>query len=270
MQHHNNIIGKILTPVNRRKFKALVKKYGGDYAAKKLRCWEQFVAILLGQLGNCTSLRDIVSTVQFHANEHYHLGLRGNVARSTLAKANEKRDWRIYRDLCFELISNLPAFEKFQTEQIVKIIDSSPIRLGITLGQKKRREGIKLHLMYDLTNAVPTYFEFSSARTNDIEVGKQMDIEKGCTYVFDKGYMDFNWRNDIDEKGAYFVTRLKRNNSIKELTLIQEHTDIVGSQLIQLNNKYLTHSGKNRCSDKILRRVIVAKRGEISVDIGNK
>ena len=65
--------------------------------------------------------------------------------------------------------------------------------------------------MYDLTKAIPTYYEFSGARTNDIDVGKKMDIK---TYVFDKGYMDFNWWNDIDEKGAYFVTRLKRNNSI--------------------------------------------------------
>ena len=69
------------------------------------------------------------------------------------------------------------------------------------------------------------------------------------------------WSRSTDEKGAYFVTRLKRNNSIKELTLIQKHTDIVSSQLIQLNNKYLTHSGKNRCSDKILRRVIVQREG---------
>ena len=77
-----------------------------------MRCWEQFVTILLGQLGNCSSLREIESTVQFHANEHYHLGLRGNIARSTLANANENRDWRIYRDLFFDLISNLPNFEK--------------------------------------------------------------------------------------------------------------------------------------------------------------
>ena len=131
MQYQNTIIGKILTPINRRKFKHFVDKYKGDFAAKKMRCWEQFVAILLGQLGNCSSLREIESTVQFHANEHYHLGLRGNIARSTLANANESRDWRIYRDLCFDLISNLQNYEKVQTQNIVKIIDSSPIRLDL-------------------------------------------------------------------------------------------------------------------------------------------
>ena len=120
MQYQHTIIGKILTPINRRKFKHFVDKYKGDFAAKKMRCWEQFVAILLGQLGNCSSLREIESTVQFHANEHYHFGLRGNIARSTLANANENRDWRIYRDLCFDLISNLPNFEKVQTEKYCK------------------------------------------------------------------------------------------------------------------------------------------------------
>ena len=263
MQYQNTIIGKILTPINRRKFKTFVNKYKGDFAAKKLRCWEQFVAILLGQLSNCSSLREIESTVKFHANEHYHLGLRGNIARSTLANANECRDWRIYKDLCLDLISNLPTFEKVETENLIKIIDSSPIKLDLAnhpwAEKTQRIEGIKLHLMYDLTNTIPTYFEFSGARTNDIEVGKMIDIQKGCTYIFDKGYMDFNWWSDIDDKGSYFVSRLKRNNAIIELTELQVQNEIISSQLIKLKNKHLTHQGRNRCADKILKRVIVKR-----------
>ena len=266
MQCKNNIIGKILTPINRRKFKTFVNRYNGDFAVKKLRCWEQFIAILLGQLTNCSSLRDIETTVKFHTNEHYHLGLRGNIARSTLADANEKRDWRIYRDLCFDLISNLSNFEKVETENIVKIIDSSPIRLDLAnhpwAEETQRIEGIKFHLMYDLTNTIPTYFEFSGARTNDIEVGKKMNIQRDCTYVFDKGYMDFNWWSDIDDKGAFFVSRLKKNNAIIELTSIQQHSEILSSQLIKLKSKHLTHQGKNRCAEKILKRVIVKREGK--------
>ena len=263
MQYQNTIIGKILTPINRRKFKALVNKYKGDFAAKKLSCWEQFIAILLGQLSNCSSLREIETTVKFHANEHYHLGLKGNIARSTLANANEYRDWRIYRDLCFDLISNLPNFEKVETQKIVKIIDSSPIRLDLAnhpwAEETQRIEGIKLHLMYDLTNTIPTYFEFSGARTNDIEVGKKINIQKGCTYVFDKGYMDFNWWSDIDDEGAFFVSRLKKNNAIIELTDIQEHNELIKSQLIKLKNRHLTHQGKNRCAEKVLKRIFIKR-----------
>ena len=263
MQYQNTIIGKILTPINRRKFKHFVDKYKGDFAAKKMRCWEQFVAILLGQLGNCSSLREIESTVQFHANEHYHLGLRGNIARSTLANANESRDWRIYRDLCFDLISNLQNYEKVQTQNIVKIIDSSPIRLDLInhpwAEKTQRIEGIKLHLIYDLTNTIPTYFEFTGARTNDVEVGKKTIIEKGCTYVFDKGYMNYSWWNDISDKGAYFVTRLKRNSAIIEETDIQIHNEIISSQLIRLKP---SHHGKNRSCTKLLRRVFVQREGK--------
>lgn len=260
MQYQNTIIGKILTPINRRKFKHFVDKYRGDFAIKKMRCWEQFVAILLGQLGNCSSLREIEATVQFHAKEHYHLGLRGNIARSTLANANENRDWRIYRDLCFDLISNLPNFEQVQTEQVVKILDSSPIRLDLInhpwAEKTQRIEGIKLHLMYDLTSAIPTYFEFSGARTNDIEIGKKMEIQNGCTYVFDKGYMNFGWWNDISDKGAYFVTRLKKNNAIIEESELQVHNELISSQLIRLKPN---HHGKNRNCAKLLKRVIVQR-----------
>ena len=266
MQYQNTIIGKILTPINRRKFKHFVDKYKGDFAAKKLRCWDQFVAILLGQLGNCSSLREIESTVQFHANEHYHLGLRGNIARSTLANANENRDWRIYRDLCFDLISNLPNFEKVQTENVVKILDSSPIRLDLVnhpwAEKTQRIEGIKLHLIYDLTNTIPTYFEFSGARTNDVEVGKKTIIEKGCTYVFDKGYMDFNWWSDIDDKGAYFVSRLKKNNAYDEVSEVQIHSNIVSSQIIQMRRKRFKDGRHNNYSDKPLRKVIVQREGK--------
>lgn len=192
--------------------------------------------------------------------------MRGNVARSTLANANGRRDWRIFRDVCFDLINNLSLFEKLETENLVKLIDSSPIRLDLanhSWAEKTQRiEGIKLHLMYDLSNSVPTYFEFSGARTNDIEIGKKMDIQKGSTYVFDKGYMDFNWWNDIDEQGAYFVTRLKRNNAIVELSELQTNNELVSSQLIRLKNKRLTHSGKNSCREKILKRVIVQREGK--------
>ena len=266
MQNNNTIIGQILTPVNRRKFKRIVDKYKGDFAAKKLRCWDQFVALLLGQLGNCSSLREIEATVKFHENEHYHLGLKGNIARSTLADANEHRDWRIYRDLCFELISYLPEFEKIETKNVIKILDSSPIQLDLAThpwAQKTQRiEGIKLHLMYDLTNEFPTYFEFTGSRTNDIEVAKTLDIQSGCTYVFDKGYMDFNWWSDIDDKGSFFVTRLKKNNAYNELSQIQVHNDTISSQIIQMRRKKFNDGRENNYAQKPLRKVIVQREGK--------
>ena len=149
---------------------------------------------------------------------------------------------------------------------MIRIIDSSPIRLDLlnhAWAEKTQRiEGIKLHLIYDLTNAVPTYFEFTGARTNDIEVGKTFKIKKDCTYVFDKGYMDFNWWNKIDEIGSFFVTRLKRNNAIWELSELKSNNNGISSQLIKLKNKNLAHSGKNKCAEKVLKRVLVEREGK--------
>ena len=107
MQEYNTIIGKLLAGINRKKFKSNVNKYRGDFAVKKLNCWEQFVSVFLGQITQSTSLREIVDLIKFHSNQQYHLGIRKDVARSTLAKANETRDWHIYKDLFYYLISKL-------------------------------------------------------------------------------------------------------------------------------------------------------------------
>lgn len=266
MQEYNTIIGKLLSGINRKQFKRIVNKYNGDRYVKYFNCWSQFVCIFIGQIGNLKSIREIVDSVNFQPQNQYQLGIKKNMSRTTFAKANENRDWRIYRDIFFKLIENLPNWKRIQTENVIKLIDSSPIRLDLlnhTWAEKTQRiEGIKLHLVYDLTNRIPTYFEFSGARTNDIEVGKKTELEKGCMYVFDKGYMDFNWWNNIDEKGAYFVTRLKRNNAIQEITDLKEHNEVISSQLIKLKNKYLSHQGKNNCAEKILRRVIVKREGK--------
>jgi hypothetical protein len=263
LQEHCSIIGKLLSGINRKQFKRLVDKFNGDRYVKYFNCWSQFVCIFIGQIGNLKSIREIVDTVNFQPQNQYHLGIKKNISRTTFAKANEQRDWRIYRDLFFKLIEKLPHWKQMQTENLVKILDSSPIRLDLInhpwAEKTQRIEGMKLHLIYDLTNAVPTYFEFSGARTNDVEVGKKTVIEKGCTYVFDKGYMNYSWWNDISNKGAYFVTRLKRNSAVIEESEIQIHNNIISSQLIRLKPN---HHGKNRSCTIMLRRVFVQREGK--------
>ena len=263
MQEHCSIIGKLLSGINRKQFKRLVDKFNGDRYVKYFNCWSQFVCIFIGQIGNLKSIREIVDTVNFQPQNQYHLGIKKNISRTTFAKANEQRDWRIYRDLFFKLVEKLPYWKQMQTENLVKILDSSPIRLDLInhpwAEKTQRIEGIKLHLMYDLTNTIPTYFEFTGARTNDVEVGKKTVIEKSCTYVFDKGYMNYSWWNDISDKGAYFVTRLKRNSAVIEESEIQIHNNVISSQLIHLKPN---HHGKNRSCTKLLRRVFVKREGK--------
>lgn len=262
MQEHCSIIGKLLSGINRKQFKRIVDKYDGDRYVKYFNCWSQFVCIFIGQISNLKSLREIVDMINFQPNNQYQLGIKKNISKSTFAEANERVDWRIFRDVFFKLINKLPLKTKVETENIVKLIDSSPIQLNLTThpwAEKTQRiEGIKLHLIYDLTNELPTYFEFTGARCNDIEIGKKTTLEKGCTYVFDKGYMNYNWWNDICNAGCYFVTRLKKNSAIIPQTEIQVHNELISSQLIRLKP---SHHGKNRTCTKILKKVIVKRDG---------
>lgn len=266
MQYKNNIFGKLLTPINRKKFKRIVKKYKGDYAAKKLTCWEQFIAILLGQLGNCSSLREIEAAVKFHSNEHYHLGLKGNIAKSTLANANEKRDWQIYRDLFYDLVLNLKQIEQYQTTELIKIIDSTPINLKLTqhpwIETTLKVKGLKTHVVYDLKNETPIYFDITGARTSDITWAKNnIEIEKGITYVTDRGYTDYNFWYEINKTGAFFVTRLRKDAKIENITEIQNSETGISSQIFKLTNKTPRGGTINKYAQIPLKKVIVEREG---------
>lgn len=267
MQKYSTIIAKILTPVKRRKFKSIVQKYNGDFAVKKLNCWEQFVAILLGQITNCSSLREIESIIKYHSNQQYHLGIRKDIARSTLAKANETRDWRIYYDLFIDLVSNLKPFEQKETKNVIKLIDSTPIMLDLNqhkwAEKTQRIGGLKVHLMYDLTEKMPVYFEITGAKKSDITAAKTIRLKQGRTYVFDKGYTDYNWWKEIDDNQSCFVTRLKKKANIKELSEIQETNEVISSQLISLASKKVNHKQKvNNYYGKTLKKVLVKREGK--------
>lgn len=265
MQEKCTIIGKILKAIDRRKFKKIVDKYKGDYYTKTLSCWEQFIAILLGQITNSNSLRDIETLIKYHSNQQYHLGIRRDIARSTLAKANEKRCWKIYMDLFNSLVKKLNIQEQTSSKQFINLIDSTPIRLDLSkhswAEETQRIKGLKVHVMYNLTEETPTYFTITGAKINDIVEGKKMSIRLGATYVFDKGYTDYNWWKDIDDSGAYFVTRLKYTANVKELSEIQITNETISSQIISLNRKG-ANPNKNRYYGLPLKKVIIQREGK--------
>ena len=261
MQEYNTIIGKLLSGINRKKFKRIVDKYRGDFAIKKLSCWEQFVSVFLGQITETETLREIVDLIKFHSNHQYHLGIRKDVARSTLAKANETRDWRIYRDLFLDLVTKLKNSKFYKTTEMIQIIDSTPINLDLIkhpwIETTMKVKGLKTHVVYDLTNRTPLIFDITGARTNDITWAKEISIEKGITYVVDKGYTDYNWWYEINRKEAFFVTRLKGNAQIKNLTELQKINDRVSSQIFILTNRTPRAGKTNEYANIPLRKVYV-------------
>ncbi len=265
MQEYNTIIGKLLSGINRKKFKQIVDKYKGDFAVKKLNCWEQFVSVFLGQITESETLREIVDLIKFHSNQQYHLGIRKNVARSTLAKANETRDWRIYRDLFLNLVTNLKDAKFYKTTEMIQIIDSTPINLNLTqhpwIETTLKVKGLKTHVVYDLTNKTPILFDITGARTNDITWSKTIKLEKGITYVMDRGYTDYNWWYEINEKGSFFVTRLKKDAKIENLTDLQSTNQGISSQIFKLTNKYPRSKMVNKYANIPLKKVIVNRKG---------
>jgi putative transposase len=266
LQEYNTIIGKLLSGIDRRKFKHLVDKYNGDFACKKLTCWEQFVAVFLGQITNCSSLRDIVEFIKFHSKEQYHLGIKKDIARTTLAKANETRDWRIYRDLFLSLINKFKT-EKFQeARELVEIIDSTAIALKFEQHKWAQKNnvfrGIKTHVVFNLTEKMPTYFTFSPANVSDIKEAHKLKIKKDCTYVLDRGYLDFNWLKKINDKGAYFVTRLKKNSAITALSDLQVTNEKISSQIIEFSRKWNNRGILNTYHKKPIKKVIVQREGK--------
>ena len=194
------------------------------------------------------------------------LGIKKNIAKSTLAEANEKRDWHIYRDLFLDLIKTLKQKEYFKTKEVIEIIDSTPIMLNLKqhpwIETTIKVKGLKTHVVYNLNQEIPVYFDITGARTNDINIAKTIELKSGVTYVGDKGYTDYNWWNAINEAGAFFVTRLKKNAKIEELSDIQNPDKPVSSQTIALTNKYPGGNRINNYANKPLKRVIVQREGK--------
>ena len=221
------VFSQIMETVVRYQFNQCVERYQGEYLARNFSCWEQFLALCFGQLTRRSSLRDIVVCLSAYREKWYHLGFRSVVSRSTLADANERRDWKIYRDYALVLIAEarkLYADDELALIEIngaVYAVDSTTIELGLSLFPwarlKKKRASIKLHIGLDLNGTIPSFFSISSGKMHDVHFMDEIEYEAGAHYIFDRGYLDFKRLCIIDEAGAHFVTRAKRNWSFRRL-----------------------------------------------------
>ena len=268
MQEYNSIIGNLFNSIKRSIFRRIVDKHQGDRYFKTFRTWEHFVTIFLGQiLKNCNSLRDIEDFLLSNQNQWYHLGIKHKISRSTISYANNNRSWKIFFDIFKYLLTKTK--ELAEPINAVKIIDSTPIFLNLSLctwaERTLRIKGMKMHTVFDLNSKNPIQFTITGAKTSDIEEGKKVEIEEGTTYVFDRGYINFNWWNEIIEKGAYFVTRPTNRIAFIERSERIKENDIISYQFVQLKGNSTRISGKrvtNKCADKILKLVFVEREND--------
>ena len=215
------VFSQVMERLPRRDFDRCVTRYRGDRHAKNLSCRDQFLALAFGQLAYRESLRDVVVCLSSHHSKLYHLGFRCSIAKTTLARANEKRDWRIYRDFAQALIGEArtlyldePAIAD-DIKGACYAIDSTSIELCLALFPHfpyvSTKAAVKLHLGLDIRGSVPAFFDMTSGKVNDVNFLDDVLFERGSFYIMDRGYLDFGRLHRIHKAGAYFVTRAKCN-----------------------------------------------------------
>jgi len=201
-----------------------VRRYRGNRRMRTFSCYDQFLCMAFGQLTYRESLRDIVTCLGVLKTKLFHVGIRGNVSRSTLADANENRDWRIYADFAQVLIAEargLYANEDFgiELDNTVYALDASTIDLCLSLFPwarfRKTKGAVKLHTLLNLRGNIPEFIHISDGKLHDVNVLDIMIPEAGSIYVMDRGYVDFKRLFALHQATAFFVTRAKSNFQCK-------------------------------------------------------
>jgi hypothetical protein len=207
-------------------FRNCVRRYRGDYKVRTLSCLDQFLSMSFAQMTYRESLRDIETCLKTMSSKLYHMGIRGNIARNNLARANENRDWRIYADFAQILIyqaRKLYRDEDFgiELDQTVYALDASTIDLCLSLFPwarfRKTKGAIKLHTLLDLRGSIPTFIEITDGKVHDVNILDILATEPGSFYVMDRGYLDFQRLYTIHQTAAFFVIRAKSNMQSKRL-----------------------------------------------------
>ena len=230
-------------------FHRIVTRYGGDYRARTLSCAEQFRCMAFAQLTYRESLRDIEVCLSAQATKLYHMGFRQPVSRSTLADANERRDWRIYAEFAQRLITQarkLYAADSFGVDlsNTVYALDATTIDLCLSMFPwapfRSTKAAIKLHTLLDLRGPIPSFIHISDGKLHDVNVLDLLLPEAGAFYLMDRGYLDFERLYALAQTGAFFVTRAKSNMDARRLysAPTDRSTGLICDQTIALNGFY--------------------------------
>jgi Domain of unknown function (DUF4372)/Transposase DDE domain len=250
MLRHSFILAQLLSLLPRYEFQRIVNKYKGDYRTKHFKCWDQLACMIFAHIRQERSLRDIDVSLNAHASKLYHTGIQ-QCPKSTLADANEQRDYRIFEDFAKTLMQRARR-EYANTELAIDVnnavyaLDASVIDLTLSLYPwakfRKAKGAIKLHTMIDLRGNIPAFLTITDGKVHDVKAAPQVPIEADGIYVVDRGYVDFGWLWYINQASAFFVTRLK--TSIKWTRVISHPVDkslgLRSDQEILLSTKRLT------------------------------
>jgi len=214
------VFAQLMALIPRRPFNACVRRYHGQRRVRRFSCRDQFLCMAFAQLTYRESLRDIQTCLRAMESKLYHAGFRSRVSRSTLADANEQRDWRIWADLAAVLIAHARKLHAADAtsvalDQAVYAFDSTTIDLCLALfpwaSFRRRKGAVKLHTLIDLRGNIPCFIRITHGKVHDVKALDHLPIEPGAYYAMDRGYVDFARLHRFEQAKAFFVIRAKRN-----------------------------------------------------------
>jgi len=246
MNIEKTVFAQLLSFIPRYEFDKCVTRYKGNYRVKTFTCWEQFIVMCFAQLTYRDSLRDIETCLHAMQTKLYHVGLRSKVARSTIADANESRDWHIFADFCHYLIGWAEKLYhddnnfKLELKNAVYAVDSTTIDLCLSLFPwakfRKNKGAVKLHTQLNLKTLLPKDIEITDGLCHDVNILDRIIFELNSIYVLDRGYVDFQRLYTIHTGKAYFVIRAKKNLRFKRIisNKVDKATGVQCDQIIKL------------------------------------
>ena len=234
-------------------FERCVARYDGNHKVKSFSCMDQFLCMAFAQLTYRESLRDIEACLRSQAERLYHMGIRGQVARNTLAHANATRDWRIYADFAQRLIHiarKLYVDEPFgvELENTAYALDSTTIDLSLSLFSwapfSSTTAAVKMHTLLDLRGNIPSFIHVTDGKIHDVNILDQLIPEAGAFYIVDRGYLDYRRLYRLHQAGAFFVTRAKKNTNAQRRYShpVDRSTGLIFDQVLVFKGFYAAQS----------------------------
>ncbi len=251
MNTGQTVFSQLIDFLPKKQFDTCVRQYHGNHRIKSFSCFDQYLCMVFAQITYRQSLRDIETCLRAMQQKLYHCGIRGDVSRTTLAKANENCDWRIYADFAQILINKariLYANEDFgiQLDREVYALDSSTIDLCLSLFPwakfRKHKAAVKIHTLMDLKGSIPTFICITDGKVHDVNILDDLVLESGAIYVMDRGYLDFARLFTFTQNLSTFVTRAKTNFDYRRLYYrqVDRSTGLRCDQTIMLNGYYVS------------------------------
>ena len=243
------IFSQLLDFLPKKQFDKCVRRYHGNHRIKTFSCFDQYICMAFAQITSRQSLRDIETSLRAMQSKLYHCGIKGNVSRTTLAKANENRHWKIYADFAQILIDRarvLYANKDFgiQLKREVYALDSTTIDLCMSLFPwaefHRHKAAVKVHTLMDIKGSIPTFIRITDGKVHDVNFLDDLILEPGAIYVMDRGYLDFARLYTFTQNLSTFVTRAKTNFDYRRIAYrqVDKTTGLRSDQTIRLSGYY--------------------------------